>query len=261
MVSAATCRIDRRKQKTAAPFWSRSPGTSSAVPLYPVGARDVRPHPPYGGAASAYTSTRKCRCNSRFRHGDGRHRRPSSAARNRNLCPRRGGARRRGAGRRGAGRRGAGRRSPPGRRRLLACPRSPPRSVPSSPSDVTTRSSAGCATSRRPACRTATSTSGSTGRVSTTRTAWPRSPRARSPGSARSSRESTWPARSSSPATRRSSLARPCSPMATTSAWPDTVGSVSSRGCRAATSCRSPWACPRGTRWRSGRPGSPPRCP
>src|SRR3954454_14893800 len=40
-------------------------------------ARDLRPHPPYGGAASAYTCSRRLGCESRFAHG-GREIRASS---------------------------------------------------------------------------------------------------------------------------------------------------------------------------------------
>ena len=48
------------------------PGTSSSVPLYLwSGARDVRPHPPHGGAACAYTCSRRGWCESRFGHGVG----------------------------------------------------------------------------------------------------------------------------------------------------------------------------------------------
>ena len=60
-------------------------------------------------------------------------------------------------------------------------------------------STAGSASSRPPTCHRARSTSGSAGPASTSRTAWRRAPTARSPGSARSSRVSTWPARSSRP--------------------------------------------------------------
>ena len=70
---------------------------------------------------------------------------------------------------------------------MSACPRSPPRSVPTSPRRSGTRSSAASASSARRTCPTARSRSGSAGRASTTRTGWRRARTARSRGSARSS--------------------------------------------------------------------------
>src|SRR6476469_7811523 len=68
--SAATRRVVRRKQKkpqslvgTAAPgprLWSRLPDQV---------VRDLRPHPPHGGAASAYTCSRRLGCESRSANG------------------------------------------------------------------------------------------------------------------------------------------------------------------------------------------------
>ena len=67
---AVTRRVVRRKQKSRSSWWNCSPGTSSAVPLLPVRcARDLRPHPPHGGAASAYTCSRRLGCESRSGNG------------------------------------------------------------------------------------------------------------------------------------------------------------------------------------------------
>ena len=69
--SAVTRRVGRRKQKSR----------SSLVELRPRDlvcrsrsyvcqvARDLRPHPPHGGAASAYTCSRRLGCESRSGHG------------------------------------------------------------------------------------------------------------------------------------------------------------------------------------------------
>ena len=167
--SAATRRVVRRKRKTAVHLVDRGPGTSSAVPLLPLDqdARDLRPHPPHGGAARAYTSNRSRVTFTvpRMVTDAGRPVKPPSRPRERASAG----------------------RTPS---------RSPPRSRPSSPRSGTTASSAACARSRRPTCRRARSPCGSSGRASTTRTRWRRSPAARSPGSTRSSRASTSRARS-----------------------------------------------------------------
>ena len=212
-VLAVTRRVDRRKQKSRSSTWNCSPGTSSVVPrLSDQDARDLRPHPPYGGAASAYTCSRRLGCESRSANGRPRdpcvvnHRaetqpwtRPYDGDDDRHpghvpcLC------------------RGEGR---------------------------ATAWSAASARSPRRTCRPARSRSASSGRASTTRTAWRRGRTARSRGSARSSPGSTSQARSSRPRTRGSRSVRPSWRTATSWASRATADTPSTSACRPVGSSR-----------------------
>src|SRR4051812_32804107 len=67
--SAVTRRVTRRKQKSRSSPWNCSPGTRlwSRFPRQVV--RDLRPHPPHGGAASTYTCHGGTGSQSRSGHG------------------------------------------------------------------------------------------------------------------------------------------------------------------------------------------------
>jgi len=67
----------RRKQKSRSSWWKLQPRDLVFGPALPGQvARDVRPHPPHGGAACAYTCSRRLGCESRSANG-----RPGSSTR------------------------------------------------------------------------------------------------------------------------------------------------------------------------------------
>ena len=159
----------------------RGPGTVSVVPRPSVqDARDLRPHPPHGGAASAYTCSRRRRCESRSADGAATVVDTSTVAPE--PQPATG---------------GSALPVPRYARRVTAIPATF-RAYVAEKVEGADGAPASCAASATfaaadlPAGRGRRS--GSSGRASTSRTASRREPTARSPGSARSSRASTWPA-------------------------------------------------------------------
>src|SRR3954447_9162852 len=56
-------------KKATAPLGTAAPGPRLWSRALDQEARDLRPHPPYGGAASAYTCSRRLGCESRSAHG------------------------------------------------------------------------------------------------------------------------------------------------------------------------------------------------
>src|SRR6476659_4876281 len=73
----------RRKQKSRSSWWKLQPRDLVFGPALPGQvARDVRPHPPHGGAACAYTCSRRLGCESRSAYGRRCPREPSTV-----ICP------------------------------------------------------------------------------------------------------------------------------------------------------------------------------